>query len=45
MKHQIAEGAKPSISFRNIYELDADPDTADPSINNGRGILFQTPKS
>lgn len=34
LKHQISEGAEPSISFRNIYELDTD---------NGRVILFQIP--
>jgi len=34
LKHQISEGTEPSISFRNIYELDTD---------NGRVILFQIP--
>ncbi len=38
LKHQIAEGAEPSISFRNIYELDTDPDR-----DKGRVILFQIP--
>ena len=34
LKHQISEGAEPSISFRYIYELDTE---------NGRVILFQIP--
>ncbi len=36
LKHQISEGTEPSISFRNIHELDTD-------TNKGRVILFQIP--
>ncbi len=38
LKHQISEGAEPSISFRNIFEFDTDTDT-----DKGRVILFQIP--
>jgi len=34
LKHQISVGAEPSVSFRNIHELDTD---------EGRVILFQIP--
>jgi ATP-dependent DNA helicase RecG len=39
LKHQIAEGTEPSISFRNIYELDTGTHTNE----GGRVILFQIP--
>jgi ATP-dependent DNA helicase RecG len=39
LKHQISEGTEPSISFRNIYELDTGTHTNE----GGRVILFQIP--